>query len=181
MQAATALAPFVGPFVGPATIGIVLTAAAIDLHRRRIPNWLTFGALIAALPMMAAMHGLAAGSLAWLLGWTAGLVLLLPFYLMRGMAAGDVKLMAAVGAWLGVSMVLKIALATCVIGGIWALIQVLATGQGRSTLARVGHMLIAALVPGSRPVQPQAGASAGSMPYGVVIAAGTLTMLFAGT
>ncbi|CAN7227256.1 Type IV leader peptidase family protein [compost metagenome] len=177
MQAATALAPL----VGPATIGIVLTAAAIDLERRRIPNWLTFGAWIAALPAMAAIHGLAAGSLAWLYGWTMGLALFLPFYLMRGMAAGDVKLMAAVGAWLGVSMVLKIALATCVIGGLWALIQVLITGQGRSTLARVGHMLIAALVPGSRPVQPEAGASAGSMPYGVAIAAGTLTMLFAGT
>ncbi|CAJ91868.1 Flp pilus assembly protein, peptidase CpaA [Cupriavidus necator] len=177
MQAATALAPL----VGPATIGIVLTAAAIDLDRRRIPNWLTFGAWIAALPLMATIHGPAAGSLAWLYGWTVGLVLFLPFYLMRGMAAGDVKLMAAVGAWLGGSMALKIALATCVIGGAWALVQVLATGQGRSTLARVGHMLIAALVPGSRPVQPQAEASAGSLPYGVAIAAGTLTMLFAGT
>ncbi|MGY2491450.1 A24 family peptidase [Cupriavidus sp. CP313] len=177
MQAATALAPLVGPI----TIGIVLTAAAIDMDRRRIPNWLTFGGWIAALPVMAAIHGLAAGSLVWLYGWTVGLVLFLPFYLMRGMAAGDVKLMAAVGAWLGVSMVLKIALATCMIGGVWALVLLLTTGQGRATLTRVGHMLIATLVPGARPVQPQAGASAGSIPYGVAIAAGTLTMLFAGT
>ncbi|SOY55046.1 A24 family peptidase [Cupriavidus taiwanensis] len=177
MQAATALAPF----IGPATIGIVLTAAAIDLQRRRIPNWLTFGAWIAALPVMAAMHGLAGGALAWLSGWMVGLVLFLPFYLLRGMAAGDVKLMAAVGAWLGVGMALKIALATFVIGGLWALVQVFATGQGRSTLARVGHMLKASVTPGAGSARPQAGISAGSMPYGVAIAAGTLTMLFAGT
>ncbi|SPA29202.1 A24 family peptidase [Cupriavidus taiwanensis] len=177
MQAATALAPF----IGPATIGIVLTAAAIDLNRRRIPNWLTFGAWIAALPVMAAMQGLGAGTLAWLSGWMVGLVLFLPFYLLRGMAAGDVKLMAAVGAWLGAGMALKIALATFVIGGLWALIQVFATGQGRATLGRVGHMLKAAVAPGSGSAPPQATGSAGSMPYGVAIAAGTLTVLFAGT
>ncbi|HEY0585977.1 MAG TPA: prepilin peptidase [Pseudoduganella sp.] len=177
MQAATALAPL----VGPATIGIVLTAAAIDLDRRRIPNWLTFGAWIAALPVQMAIHGVATGSLAWLYGWLVGLALFLPFYLLRGMAAGDVKLLATVGAWLGVSMVLKIALATCVIGGVWALALLLVTRQTLATLSRVGHMLRVAIQRGARPVQPEAEASAGSIPYGVAIAAGTLAMLFAGT
>lgn len=177
MQAATALAPL----VGPATIGIVLTAAAIDLDRRRIPNWLTFGAWIAALPVQMAIHGVAAGSLAWLYGWSVGLALFLPFYLLRGMAAGDVKLLAAVGAWLGVSMVLKIALATCVLGGVWALALLLVTRQTLVTLSRVGHMLSVAVHRRARPVHPEAEASAGSIPYGVAIAAGTLAMLFAGT
>ncbi|MGN5478961.1 prepilin peptidase [Cupriavidus basilensis] len=45
-----------------------------------------------------------------MLGWLTGVSVILPFYLMRGMAAGDVKLMTAVGAWLGAGMVLKIAL-----------------------------------------------------------------------
>lgn len=176
MQAAA-----LAPFVAPATIGIVLCAAAIDLARRRIPNWLTFGAWIAALPVQALIHGLTSGSLVWLYGWTAGLALLLPFYLLRGMAAGDVKLMASVGAWLGVSMMPKIALATCVIGGAWALVVLLATGQTRATLTRVGHMLLAIVIPGATAAQPEASASAGSIPYGVAIAAGTVAMLFAGT
>lgn len=169
------------PFVAPATIGIVLSAAAIDLARRRIPNWLTFGAWIAALPVQALIHGPATGSLVWLYGWAAGLALFLPFYLLRGMAAGDVKLMAAVGAWLGVSMMPKVALATCVIGGVWALVLLLVTGQTRATFTRVGHMLLAAVLPGATPAQPEANASAGSIPYGVAIAAGTVAMLFAGT
>ncbi|QEZ45839.1 A24 family peptidase [Cupriavidus oxalaticus] len=177
MQAATALASL----VGPTTIGIVLTAAAIDLDRRRIPNWLTFGAWIVALPVQVATHGITTGSLAWLYGWLVGLALFLPLYLLRGMAAGDVKLLAAVGAWLGVSMVLKIALATCVIGGIWALVLLIVTGQTLSTFSRVFHMLSMAVTGRARPVQPEGEASAGSIPYGVAIAAGTLTMLFAST
>ena len=169
-------------FIGPITIGIVSTAAAIDLDRRRIPNWLTLGAWIAALPMQVAVQGIAAGSLAWLYGWMAGLAILLPFYMLRGMAAGDVKLMAAVGAWLGASMVPSIAIATWLIGGVWALTQLVVTGQTRATLWRVGHMLLSAAVQrGAGPVQPEAKSSAGSMPYGVAIAGGTLAMLFAGT
>lgn len=176
MSATATLAPFIDPIV----IVIVLTAAAIDLHRRRIPNWLTFGAWIAALPVQAALHGVPDGASAWALGWLAGFGVLLPFYVMRGMAAGDVKLMAAVGAWLGTGMVLKVALATFVIGGAWALVLIIATRQARSTLHRVGHMLLAAVLPGSSAQQPDSKTSAGAMPYGVAIAAGTLTMLFAG-
>ncbi|WP_434033131.1 A24 family peptidase [Cupriavidus sp. a3] len=177
MQAATTLASF----VGPATIGIVLTAAAIDLDRRRIPNWLTFGAWIAALPVQMTIHGIAAGSLTWLYGWLVGLALFLPFYLLRGMAAGDVKLLAAVGAWLGATMIVNVALATCVIGGVWALVQLLITRQTLVTFSRVSYMLSMAIQRRARPVQPEAESSAGSIPYGVAIAAGTLAMLFAGT
>ncbi|SPD63749.1 PREPILIN PEPTIDASE TRANSMEMBRANE PROTEIN [Cupriavidus taiwanensis] len=177
MQSAT-----LATLVGPITIGIVTTAAAIDLDRRRIPNWLTFGAWLAALPMQAAIQGMTTGSLAWLYGWLAGLAILLPFYLLRGMAAGDVKLMAAVGAWLGAGMVPKIALATWLIGGVWALTLLLFTGQARATLSRVGHMLLSMAVHHrTAPTQAQARTSAGSLPYGVAIAAGTLAMLFAGT
>ncbi|SOZ99980.1 PREPILIN PEPTIDASE TRANSMEMBRANE PROTEIN [Cupriavidus taiwanensis] len=177
MQSAT-----LATLVGPITICIVAIAAAIDLDRRRIPNWLTFGAWLAALPMQAAIHGITPGSLAWLYGWLAGLAILLPFYLLRGMAAGDVKLMAAVGAWLGAGMVPKIALATWLIGGVWALALLLFTGQARATLARVGHMLLSIAVQHrAAPTQAEARTSAGSLPYGVAIAAGTLAMLFAGT
>ncbi|CAG9172042.1 A24 family peptidase [Cupriavidus pinatubonensis] len=168
-------------FIGPITIAIVSTAAAIDLDRRRIPNWLTLGSWIAALPMQVAIHGIAAGSLAWLYGWIAGLIIFLPFYLLRGMAAGDVKLMAAVGAWLGASMVPSIAVATWLIGGAWALAMLLVTGQTRATLSRVGNMLLSAAIHRGHGLAISGGkSSAGSIPYGVAIAGGTLAMLFFG-
>ncbi|MCY1362225.1 hypothetical protein D9M69_489300 [compost metagenome] len=127
------------------------------------------------------MLGIPAGLSGWAQGWLSGFGIILPFYMMRGMAAGDVKLMAAVGAWLGAGMALKIALATFVIGGAWAMVLIVTSGQSRATLLRVGHMLLAAVLPGSLPVQPDAEASAGTMPYGVAIAAGTVAMLFAGS
>src|SRR4030095_1932515 len=71
-----------------------------DLRNRRIPNYLTFGS--AALAVLYA--GVAAG---WaglcvaLAGWSVGIVLFIPFFLLRGMGGGDVKLLAALGAWVG--------------------------------------------------------------------------------
>ena len=74
-------------------------ACATDLRTSRIPNLLTFSAAAAGLawhafggwaPLASALGGLA-----------LGLLLFLPIYLLRGMGAGDVKLLAALGAWLG--------------------------------------------------------------------------------
>lgn len=163
--------PSLSPFVGPIAIAVVLTAAATDLQRRRIPNWLTFGAWLLALPVQMMVHGPAAGISTWALGWLTGFGIFLPVYLLRGMAAGDVKLMAAVGAWLGASLAAWIALVCFVIGGAWALMLVLATGKGRQLLRNLGGIALTG----------QAGPSVGSLPYGVAIAAGTLTMLFART
>lgn len=175
--------PFaIGAVVGPCVITVVTTAAAQDLRRRRIPNWLTFGAWLLALPVQCAMHGAVSGLFEWSGGWLAGLGLLLPLYLMRGMAAGDVKLMAAVGAWLGAPMAVQIALVAFVIGGVWALVQTLAAGQWVPLLRNLRLMLASA---GQiRPQRdgtgdPAALRSVGSIPYGVAIAIGTVGVLFA--
>lgn len=157
------------PYIGPIAIAIVLTAAAIDLQHRRIPNWLTFGAWLLALPAQLAIHGLGSGLSGWALGWLTGLAVFLPLYALRGMAAGDVKLMAAVGAWLGPSMALQIALTAFLLGGAWALAHVCWFRHGSQVVRN-----IAGIVRGKAN-----GSSVGSMPYGVAIAAGTLAMLFA--
>lgn len=179
MNAATLLSPM----IAPASMGMVLTAAAIDLRERRIPNWLTFGAWLAALPLQIAVHGLGHGAADWATGWITGLAIVLPFYLVHGMAAGDVKLMAAVGAWLGASMALEIALATFVIGGVWALAL---TAQRKRMVQLRRNLASILLTQGqvSRDAQrPERGADAswsvGSVPYGVAIAAGTIAMLLA--
>ncbi|WP_349608931.1 MULTISPECIES: A24 family peptidase [Cupriavidus] len=157
------------PYIGPIAIAIVLAAAAIDLQHRRIPNWLTFGAWLLALPAQLVIHGLGSGLSGWALGWLTGLTVFLPLYALRGMAAGDVKLMAAVGAWLGPSMALQIALMAFLLGGAWALAHVCWFRHGSQVVRN-----IAGIVRGKAH-----GPSVGSMPYGVAIAAGTLALLFA--
>ncbi|MBP0622288.1 A24 family peptidase [Cupriavidus consociatus] len=159
------------PYIGPITIAIVLTAAALDLQHRRIPNWLTFGAWLLALPAQLAIHGLASGLSAWGLGWLTGLAMFLPLYVLRGMAAGDVKLMAAVGAWLGPAMALQISMMTFLLGGVWALTHVYWFRHGNQVLRNIAG------IARGRARAP----SVGSMPYGVPIAAGTLVMLFVGS
>lgn len=159
------------PFLGPIAIAIVLTAAATDLHGRRIPNWLTFGAWVLALPVQMAIHGAAGGVASWALGWLAGFSIFLPFYLLRGMAAGDVKLMAATGAWLGATLAFQIAMVTFLLGGAWAIVLVLKSRQHKQLARNIGGILRTG----------EGGSSVGSIPYGVAIAAGTLVMLFAST
>lgn len=178
-------ATLLSPLIGPVAMGVALTAAAIDSQQRRIPNWLTFGAWLVALPVHAAMLGMGEGVLAWSCGWLTGLAIFLPFYLLRGMAAGDVKLMAAVGAWLGASMALEIALTTFVIGGIWAL----AVTLRQKRMAQLRRNLLSILSTSGQvsrdgdASKPEADASwsVGSLPYGVAIAAGTIAVLFAST
>ncbi|MGT2454960.1 A24 family peptidase [Cupriavidus basilensis] len=161
----------------------MLTAAALDLKHRRIPNWLTFGAWLLALPVQICIHGLSGGAFAWAGGWLTGFAILLPFYLLRGMAAGDVKLMAAVGAWLGVAMAFHIALATFVIGGVWALVVTIAHGRLGRLRRNLNLMLfgLGSTAPGNeRHIGGiDSSHSVGTLPYGVAIAAGTIGMLFA--
>lgn len=167
--------------VGPCVIGLVTAAAAQDLQHRRIRNWLTFGAWMLALPLQCALHGFGAGALAWLGGWLTGLGLLLPFYLMRGMAAGDVKLMAAVGGWVGAPMALEIALVSFVAGGCWAIVQTLASGRFRALLRNLRLMWWSGgQVRPQHPDTPGSDSmrSVGTIPYGAAIAIGTLGVLF---
>ncbi len=160
----------------------VFFAAAQDLAARRIPNRLVGAGLVVAL----LVHGLAGPPWAivasGLAGAATGLALFLPLYLARGMAAGDVKLMAMVGAFAGPRAAGEIVLATCCIGGLIALAMLAVRGELRLALRNVAALLRpllwrlagAPLVP-----VPAAGpASVGGMPYGVAIALGTALVLF---
>jgi prepilin peptidase CpaA len=82
-----------------------LLAAAIDWRSKRVPNYLTVPAAIAALAFHAFLpHG--QGALFALAGFAVGFVLLLAPWLLGGGGMGDVKLLAALGAWLGPVMIL---------------------------------------------------------------------------
>lgn len=113
----------------PTQIAIVVAAAACvyDLRTRRIPNVLTFGAAVAALVFHAAMAG-TTGVMTTAGGWLLGVALFFPFFALGGLGAGDVKLLGAIGAWLGPGVVLPVGMYSALAGGIFAIVVALRTG-----------------------------------------------------
>src|SRR5205823_313592 len=81
-------------------LAFVTMVAVSDMHSRRIPNWLTAGAAAIGLVISVVVAG-PWGALGGLAGLAVGLGAFLPFYLARGFSAGDVKAMAAIGAFVG--------------------------------------------------------------------------------
>ncbi|VVE02210.1 A24 family peptidase [Pandoraea terrigena] len=171
MHDSTFMAPNLSAF---GTVTLVVVAAAWDWQSRRIPNRLVGSAWLAALAIQIWTHGWLDGSVAWTLGWLTGLAMFLPFYLLRGMAAGDVKLMMAVGAGIGAHQAFDVAIATFVLGGIWSVGLSLLRGN-------VGQLLsnTRAIVGQWGPRRQAAAASVGAIPYGLAIALGTIGVLFA--
>jgi len=103
---------------------ILIVAAYIDGKELRVPNWITFPMVLAGLiysTCLGGWEGLGAG----LLGMTVGLLTLLPLYSVGGMGAGDVKLMAGIGAWLGATVTWNAFVATVIVGAIMAICMVL--------------------------------------------------------
>jgi prepilin peptidase CpaA len=152
---------------------VSLVACATDLRARRIPNVLTLGAALAALVWHTAVHG-SAGTLAAAGGWALGLALFLPFFALRGLGAGDVKLLAAVGAWLGPAHVFWVAVYAAVAGGVLAVCLALATGYAGTMVRNLWVLLTHWRVTGVRPLDSLTLASAGGprLAYAVPIAAG---------
>lgn len=163
-------------------IGMVGLAAITDIASRRIPNLLVASGLIAALVLQLVVPG-EEGWQARLFGALTGFALFLPLYVLRGMAAGDVKLMAAVGAFVGPMVALKIALATFLIGGIWALAVIVFSGRMRDTWINVRALLAPVLMRASGIPAQITGLpteSVGRLPYGVAIALGTVAVTVLG-
>lgn len=165
-------------------VGLLVTAAVIDWRSYRIPNWLTFGGMAFGLiyntVTAPTWHQGLLGALA---GLAVGLIVLLPVYALRVLGAGDVKLMAMVGAIVGLSDILNAALYSLIVGGLAAIAFALYLRAFRRMTANVADivqtMTIAAIT-GIHPTQALAGrASIGKLPYGVSIAAGTIAWLMA--
>jgi prepilin peptidase CpaA len=121
------------------TVGLI--ACITDVRSRRIPNVLTFGAAGAAL----LFHGVEAGAsglMTAVAGWLVGVVLFLPFFLLRGMGGGDVKLLAALGAWLGPGDAFWLAIYTSLAGGVMGIAVAFARGYLQTALRNVWRLLV---------------------------------------
>jgi prepilin peptidase CpaA len=169
--------------VATACLGaFVLLAVVADVRQRRIPNKLVLLGMVAA----AGLHVLAMGQgvrplagAAWwspLAGLVTGLGLLMPLYLLRATGAGDVKLMAMVGAFVGAPTVLTATLYTLVAGGVLSLLFMLGKGVAKQTVDNLRYLLTdwslrASLGQAARlaPLQN----TAARLPYAVAIALGT--------
>lgn len=157
---------------------VFVTAAAVnDLLCRKIPNALVLCGIVVALALHCWLWPQRMAPL-WLGGMATGFFLFLPLYVLRGMAAGDVKLIAMVGAFAGPWPVLQICFATFVLGGLMAVLMITYQGKWRACLRNVRQLLwpIIARMAGV-PLAPAglgSGASVGNMPYGLAIALGCL-------
>ena len=158
---------------------LVLLACIPDLRTRRIPNALTFGAAAVALAFHAATGGLPGLGMS-VGGWLLGVALFLPMFALRGMGAGDVKLLAAVGAWLGPDQVIQVALITAIAGGVLALITAVRYGYLRTAVRNIYALLMYWRISGVRPMNEVTlmGSRGPRLAYAVPIAAGTLVTLW---
>lgn len=119
------------------TLFLTLSAAVVDWRRRRIPNWLTVPGLLVGVVTHTVLSGWP-GTKMSLEGAGLGLVLLLPFVLLRAMGAGDWKLIGAVGAFLGPVLFLFVLFGSVFVGGLMAVVEAVRAGRLKETISNIG-------------------------------------------
>jgi prepilin peptidase CpaA len=157
--------------------GLLVVAAVIDGWKLKVPNWLTFPMIAGGWVFSTATHGWE--GLAWsLVGTGVGLGLLLPAYAIGGMGAGDVKLLAGVGAWVWGTVTFYAFCISAVFGGLIALAMVFLRGKLGHHRQQFWSILNEILVV-RNPEQLSAIAADRKatmllLPYGIPIAIGTI-------
>lgn len=123
---------------------LALAAGWTDLRSRRIPNWLTVPGLLIGVAGSTFLGGWS-GLKSSLLGAGLGLVLLLPFVLLRSLGAGDWKLAGALGAFTGPAVLIDLLLGSVFVAGIMAVALVIYKGRVVQTMRNIGHILTSLL------------------------------------
>jgi prepilin peptidase CpaA len=177
-------------FLCAATLAAWLLGAVwFDVRERRIPNKIVAGGMLCGLvlqtlaPLGSGLFEFSWGGLGpWqaLLGLAAGLALFMPLHLLRAVGAGDVKLLAMVGTWLGPQLLLGATLLTLLAGGLLAVVVMLASRSSRQVLGNVRTMLTTTLIGvqlGKLAPLDAPAPSAIRLPYALAIAAGALAQV----
>jgi prepilin peptidase CpaA len=132
-------------------IGISLVACITDVRSGRIPNVLTIGAASGAFLTQMFSAGFD-GATSAATGWFVGALLFMPFFAVGGMGGGDVKLLAALGAWLGPHETFWLAVYSGIAGGVCGVAVALAKGYLSTAIRNVGAMVFYWQTVGIRPV-----------------------------
>jgi prepilin peptidase CpaA len=155
-------------------LALALIAGWTDWRNRRIPNWLTVSGLLAGIVTNSIVGGWA-GLKTSLLGAGLGLLLLLPFVLLRSLGAGDWKLAGALGAFVGPAKLVDLLIASIFVAGIMAFALVIYKRRLGQTLRNIGRMLASLFtfhMPG--PEVSLDNPQSLKIPYGVALAFTTL-------
>jgi prepilin peptidase CpaA len=162
----------------PVLLGLAMTLAVAagwtDWRWRRIPNWLTVPGVLAGIAANASAAGLS-GVKTSLLGAGLGLLLLLPFVLVRSLGAGDWKLAGALGAIVGPGVLLDLLMGSIFVAGIMAIALVIYKRRLKQTLGNIGRLLKSMLtfrMPGAEVSLDNPDSL--KIPYGVALALTTL-------
>ena len=158
-------------------IGLLTLSAITDIKWKKIPNVLTFSAILTSF----IAHGFKSGVSGLIYsfeGLFLGLALLIVFYFLGMMGAGDVKLMGAVGSILGPAGVFKAFLFTAIVGGIYAVIVLAYHGQLVGFMKRIALSLKLSLMTRGPTLLPNENKESPILCYGIAIAIGTSLSLF---
>lgn len=162
------------------TVAVLTVATWTDMHSRRIPNWLVLPFMVVGIAVSAwqnGWHGVAQG----LEGWAVGALLFGVLFAMGGMGMGDVKLAAAIGAWIGPSQLVLALVLTGLVGGVMALGWALVGGFLGDLFKGSGDLLLGWKKRGTlaHPELQLTNPLARKMPYAPAIAIGTLISFLA--
>ncbi len=161
------------------TLIVLLVATVTDLRSRRIPNWLVLPFLVLGILVSGFVHGWG-GVGHSLEGIALGAVLFGTLCWMGGMGMGDVKLCAAIGAWIGPGQLTTALVLTGIAGGVMALGWAIGGGFLGELFSGAGELLFSFKERGLRP-HPELVLSnplTRKMPYAPAIAVGTLISFF---
>ena len=162
-------------------LALVLGAAVYDVMYRRIPNWLNVLGALAGIALNTFLYSGLSGALFALKGLGLAFGVYVVLYALRAMGAGDVKLMAAVGAIVGWENWVGIFILTAIIGGIMAVVLTLSRGRLKKTLFNVSFIL--SEMKSGRPAYLKneeldvKNKKALGLPHGAVIAVGSIFFL----
>ncbi len=153
---------------------VTVLAAVWDLKTYRIPNWLTFSAMLLGFVISAFGAGAPGGIRDALIGFGVGFAVMLPFFLFGVMGGGDVKLAAAFGALGGLQFVINALLMGALLGGAFALVYLVWQKGLRDAFKKVFCDMLALFVFGVGPESEMEMV----MPYGVFVSLGAFLALF---
>lgn len=154
-------------------IGCFTVAISTDFLYQKIPNWLILITGVGGI-VGNSVFDQVSGMLFSISGLFTGLMCFLPLYVFGRMGAGDVKLLAAVGAVVGPGTVLTAALMTILAGGLLALAYITVRGGLPALLRRYSSMFVLLTAQQPQYIPPAPGEAAGlRFPYALAIACGT--------